>query len=70
MMISEIDIRDWDKSITAARECLDSLDDYARMRVGVDAVGNRTYLEEFINKVEALVYVKQPQVAALFKEKK
>lgn len=36
-----------------ARNALDSMDDYARMNVGVDPYGPRTVLEDFIRKAEA-----------------
>ncbi len=56
-MISEVDIRDWDRSIQAARKALGHPDQQQSLE----------FLDSFIDKVEALVYVKQPQVAALFK---
>lgn len=37
-----------------AREALDSMDDFARMDVGVDAHGPRGVLERFIASAEAL----------------
>lgn len=37
-----------------AREALDSLDDFARMDCGVDAIGPRGVLERFIEQVGAL----------------
>jgi len=37
-----------------AREALDSMDDFARMDVGVDAHGPRGVLERFIANAEAL----------------
>lgn len=40
------------ETIKAAREALDSLDDYARMNTGVDAIGPRSVLERFISEVE------------------
>ena len=40
--------------VEAAREALDSLDDCARMDVGVDAHGPRGVLERFIADAEAL----------------
>lgn len=40
------------EQIKAAREALDSLDDYARMNTGVDAIGPRGVLERFISEVE------------------
>lgn len=39
-------------SIADAREALDNMDDYARMRAGVDAMGPRRALEVFIKQVE------------------
>ena len=68
-MISEIDIRDWEKSIRAARLAVDDMDDCARMDVGLNPTGARNFLNSFIEKVEALVYSNEKQVAALFKEK-
>ena len=40
------------EQIKAAREALDSLDDYARMNTGVDAIGPRGVLERFISEAE------------------
>ena len=44
-----------DVSVQAAREALDSLDDYARMGVGVDAHGPRGMLERFIAQTAELI---------------
>jgi len=41
--------------IAAARKALDNLDDYARMETGVDAIGPRTVLEQFITAVEDIL---------------
>lgn len=41
--------------IAKAKEALDNLDDYARMDVGVDAMGPRGVLEKFIASVEELL---------------
>ena len=68
-MISEVDIRDWDRIISSAKVALDDMDDYARMSVGVDAFGPRKNLEMFIQEVEHLIKGQQKQVAALFKPK-
>ncbi len=38
--------------IKAAREALNSLDDYARMNTGVNAIGPRGVLESFISEAE------------------
>jgi len=38
--------------VKAAREALDSMDDYARMNAGVDAIGPRKVLEDFISMAE------------------
>lgn len=40
------------KQIARAREALDSMDDFARMSCGVDAIGPRKVLEDFISAVE------------------
>lgn len=69
-MISEIDIKDWDKSIKEARLAVDDLDDFARMSVSVTANGAVKNLEDFFNRVEKLVHQNQPQTPALFKPKK
>ena len=39
--------------IAQARKALDDMDDYARMEVGVDAMGPRNVLEKFIDDVQA-----------------
>ncbi len=62
-MISDIDLRDWEKSITAARRAVDSVDLYPYPVKAMDTI------DAFIDKVEALVYINDKQVAALFKEK-
>jgi hypothetical protein len=68
-MISEIDIRDWEKIDTkTARECVDSLDDFARMGTGVNAHGNVNFLMNFITQVELIQKKQVKQVAALFKQ--
>ena len=67
-MISEIDIRDWEKVDTAkARECVDSLDDFARMGAGVNAHGNVNFLMNFITQVELIQKKQVKQIPALFK---
>lgn len=68
-MISDVDLRDWDRSIKAARQAVGDMDDYAIMNVGLNPIGARNFLNSFIEKVEALVYSDEKQVAALFKEK-
>jgi len=65
-MISEIDVKDWDKSIKEARRAVDNLDDYSKMEIGVNPIGDVFYLELFISDVEKLVHKNQKQVAALF----
>lgn len=40
------------EQIKAAREALDNMDDYARMNTGVDAIGPRKLLEDFIAAAE------------------
>lgn len=67
IIISEIDIKDWDKSIKEARRAVDNLDDYSKMEVGVNPIGDVFFLELFINKIEALVKSNVSQVPALFK---
>lgn len=47
-----------------ARAALDSLDDFARMEIGVDAIGARGMLERFINHAEQL----QAELAAVYLE--
>jgi hypothetical protein len=41
--------------IKAAREALDNMDDYARMNTGVNAIGPRKVLEDFISAAERAV---------------
>lgn len=67
-MISDVDVRDWDRTIISARQALDSLDDCARMDVGVESQST-PFLSSFIDKVEALVVSNDKQIAALFKAK-
>lgn len=58
-------------TIEQARVALDSLDDFARMRTSVDAMGPRRTLEVFIAQVEAAPAVAapvQPRLAALVLE--
>lgn len=40
-------------AIAKAREALDNMDDYARMTVGVDAIGPRGVLEKLLDELEA-----------------
>lgn len=40
-------------SIAQATEALSSLDDYARMDIGVNAIGPRQVLEQFIREIAA-----------------
>ena len=66
-MISEVDIRDWEKSIKAARTAIDDLDDFAKMEASVDPIGARNFLQSFVDRVEAAVYFNQKQIPALCK---
>lgn len=62
-MISEIDIRDWDfEKVRGAVAEVYSKTDYS-------ALNALYFVESFIDRVEALVTMHQPQVAALFKPK-
>lgn len=49
------------EQIKAAREALDSMDDYARMNTGVDAIGPRKVLEAFIAEAERATQPAQRQ---------
>lgn len=42
-------------NIEQAREALESIDDCARMDVGINPIGPYSVLEEFINEVELLL---------------
>lgn len=66
-MISEVDIRDWDRRIEKAKEALESLDDFSRMQVGVNPVEPYNALMHFITGVEKLVHKENKQIPALFK---
>ena len=48
------------EQIKAAREALDNMDDYARMNTGVDAIGPRKVLEDFITEAERTNQSSQP----------
>jgi hypothetical protein len=61
-MISDVDIRDWEKSIVAAK--------MASERLGKDHPNGSydlSFLKEFIDKVEAAIYLNRKQIPALFK---
>lgn len=68
-MISEVDIKDWDRDIKSARAALEDLDDFSRMG-GVDPYGPYGQIEAFITRVEELVHNKNKQVAVLFQPPK
>lgn len=40
--------------VDKARECIDDLDDFSRMTVGVAPTGAMNFLEEFLERVELL----------------
>ena len=51
-MISDVDIRDWDKvDPKKALEVLEDLDDYARMAVSVEPTGPYYFMKQFIETV-------------------
>ena len=62
-MISEVDLRDWDKvDFDKARLAVDNLDDYSRMEVGIAPYGDTECLLAFISNVEK-IYKSQLQAA-------
>lgn len=63
-MISDVDIRDWEFKIKDAKAAVRDVDVAAYQEKSLEL------LQSFIEDVEKLVKGKQPQVAALFKEKK
>jgi hypothetical protein len=61
-MISEIDIRDWVKSVATAKQA------YEQLRGDPQAAGHSIrHIGEFIDKVAAQVYRDEKQVAALLR---
>lgn len=53
-MISEVDIRDWDRvNIPQAKVALDNFDDYARM-AGIEPIGPLFVLNQFIQYIEEI----------------
>jgi hypothetical protein len=60
-MISEVDIRDWEHKISAARHSISSIETTDGPDVALDS------LWTFITDVEKYFKGNQPQVAALFK---
>ena len=54
-------------SITAkqAREALDNMDDYARMDAGVDAIGPRKVLEDYITETDRQLAAKDAELERL-----
>lgn len=54
-------------TIEQARAALDSMDDFARMKTGVDAMGPRRTLEVFIAQAEAAPAAPAPQASELEK---
>ena len=51
-------------SIDSAKVAIDNMDDYARMAVGLNPIGARTYLETFVGNVETMV----PELVASLKQ--
>lgn len=45
--------------IASAKAALDDMDDFARMDTGINAIGARTYLEQFIADVEKELAAKE-----------
>lgn len=68
-MISEVDIRDWNRKIDNAKSCLEDMDDCARMGP-VTPIGAYDFLKTFIKDVENHFQSQQKQVAALFQPPK
>ena len=55
-------------NIEVAREALESMDDFAKMDVGVNPIGPYNVLQDFINEVERLLHYNAiKQTPALFK---
>lgn len=68
-MISEVDVRDWDKiDVVRARAVLDDMDDLSRMNVGVVPIGQYAFFKEFIDTVETIQKRQVKQVAALLRK--
>lgn len=72
-MISEVDIRDWEKiDIQKAKEVVDDLDDFARMDKGVEAVGAIKFMQDFFQQLELIrdkqLKAAQSRVPALFRK--
>ena len=54
-MISEVDLRDWERlDIQAAREVVNDLDDYAKMGVALNPVGAIRFMDRFFQQLEEL----------------
>lgn len=62
-MISEIDMKDWDGDIVAAREAIKDVVTYTE--IDSTNIPPLVYLKKFLDKVEALVSIKQPASAAV-----
>lgn len=68
-MISEVDVRDWDKiDVVRARAVLEDMDDLSRMNMGVVPVDQYKFFKEFIDSVEAIQKKQVKQVAALLRK--
>ena len=66
-MISEVDIRDWDRvDIPQAKVALDNFDDYARMS-GIEPIGPLFVLNQFIQHVEEIKKKQTKHIPALEK---
>lgn len=69
-MISEVDIRDWEKvDIAAARESLQQLDVGYDVTVDGYRAAYVNTIEYFINQVELIQKKQVKQIPALFKER-
>ena len=67
-MISEIDLRDWDKiDPKKALEVLEDLDDYARMGVAVEPTGPYHFMKQFIEVVQEIRHRQMPKIPSLLK---
>lgn len=67
-MISEVDIRDWDRvDFKAIRESIDNMDDYARM-AGINPFGAYNYLCQTIDILEQIKRRQTKHIPALEKK--
>lgn len=60
-MISEVDLRDWERRISTAKYSVRVIEDEGGDGGAIDMIN------DFIDQVQKLVTVQQKQVAALFK---